>query len=101
MHYFAPGAAMVSTFPVTARGSRQPDYSLAAGYRQGLDLDDFSAGFAVWSGTSFATGAAAARIAAELARGASLDPALSLDYEDVASAVARAAAAITAMDAAT
>jgi subtilisin family serine protease len=100
VHYFAPGAAMVSTFPVTARGSRQPDYSVAAGHRQGLDQDDFSAGFAVWSGTSFATGAAAARIAAELARGSALDPALSLDREDVPSAVARAAAAIAAVDSA-
>jgi hypothetical protein len=99
VHYFAPGAAMVSTYPTTARGARQPGYSVNAGHRQGMDRDDFSAGFAVWSGTSFAAGAAAARIAAELYRGGATDPALSLDVNDTAAAVARARAAIAAVDA--
>jgi hypothetical protein len=98
VQYFAPGAAMVSTFPVKARGTRMPDYSVDAGHRQGMDRDDFSAGFAVWSGTSFATGAAAARIAAELYRVAAADPALRLEHHDAATAVARARAAMAAMD---
>ena len=55
---FATGASVISTFPPNAHGSLSPyrryrtDY--AGRYRESLDPDDFSSGFAVWSGTSFA-----------------------------------------------
>jgi hypothetical protein len=103
VHYYAPGAALVSTFPVTARGPRQPEYAVAVGttYRQAMDEDDFIGGFATWSGTSFATGAAAARIAAELYQGSVSNPALSLDLNDTSAAVNRARTAIAAVDAET
>ncbi len=87
---FATGAAMVSTFPVTSAGSRQPDFSVAGGTRQGLDLDDFASGFAVWSGTSFAAPAVAAHVAAALYRQAGTDPALGLDNPGAEAALNRA-----------
>jgi hypothetical protein len=92
----ATGAAMVSAFPVTARGSRQPDYSLGDGARQGLDPDDYSSGFAVWSGTSFASAAAAGAVAAQLYQQAG-DPRYALADAGAQAAVRRARQAVAAL----
>ena len=46
----------MSCYPVV-NGSGQSSYKLWVpdeGWRETLDMDDFSSGFAVWSGTSFA-----------------------------------------------
>lgn len=65
---YAPGAAVVSTFP-PFNGGLQPtvrdDRGLLA--RETIDPDDFSGGFGIWSGTSFAAPYVAARLAADLA----------------------------------
>jgi len=67
----APGAGVVSTVPTTLSGSLNPGLTVTGfgpGPRAGVDFDDFSSGFAVWSGTSFASpwivGEIAARIVA-------------------------------------
>ncbi len=61
---FATGAGLVSTFPCEAEGSLMPDRrvraSFADRYRESHDPDDFSSGYAVWGGTSFAAPLAAA-----------------------------------------
>lgn len=61
---YATGAGLVSTFPLEAKGSRMPERraksSILNRHRESHDPDDFSAGFAVWSGTSFAAPIAAA-----------------------------------------
>jgi len=51
-----PGAALMSCYPCID-GSEQSSYKLwvpEEGWRETVDPDDFSSGFAVWSGTSFA-----------------------------------------------
>lgn len=63
------GAAVVSTLPVTFNGADQPAVSLAdpdGHSRAALDPDDFSGGFAVWSGTSFAAPVLGGQLAAHL-----------------------------------
>ncbi|QKV72452.1 S8/S53 family peptidase [Amycolatopsis sp. Hca4] len=60
---YAPGARIVSAFPPDVNGSARPGRYVPAKGREQADLDDFSSGFAVWDGTSFA----APYIAAELA----------------------------------
>jgi len=69
---WASGSVIASTYPV-AQGSRNAGNGLERtgaprplDRRQALDDDDFSTGFAVWSGTSFATPVAAAAIATAL-----------------------------------
>lgn len=61
---YATGASLVSTFPAEASGSRMPERransSFRDRHRESPDPDDFSAGYAVWSGTSFAAPIAAA-----------------------------------------
>lgn len=58
---FASGVAMVSTFPAV-RGELSP---IARGTRrEAFDPDDFTSGFAAWSGTSFAAPTVAASLAA-------------------------------------
>ncbi|WP_205326834.1 S8/S53 family peptidase [Glycomyces sp. YM15] len=61
---YATGAGLVSTFPCEAKGSRMPDRraksTILNRHRESHDPDDFSSGFAVWSGTSFAAPLAAA-----------------------------------------
>jgi Subtilase family len=61
---------VVSSFPPFDGGElpkpdRQPAAELPAG-TEGLDTDDFTGGYATWSGTSFAAAAFAARLAAAL-----------------------------------
>jgi subtilisin family serine protease len=61
---YATGAGLVSTYPCEAKGSRMPDRraksSILNRHRESHDPDDFSSGYAVWSGTSFAAPLAAA-----------------------------------------
>jgi subtilisin family serine protease len=64
-----PGAALVSSYPRTFDASLQPLAELvttAGEWRSTLDPDDYLAGFAVWSGTSFAAPVLAGQIAAQL-----------------------------------
>ena len=61
---WATGAAVVSTYPTDVSGSAEPDHKLVG--RASLDPDDFSAGFAVWDGTSFAAPLAAAAVGTAL-----------------------------------
>jgi subtilisin family serine protease len=84
---WASGAAVVSTFPTDVDGSRDPEVSMPAvvpsgvpvpGERGALDPDDYSGGFAVWSGTSFAGPAIAGTVAADLLAGAESGGGLSL-----------------------
>jgi subtilisin family serine protease len=64
---YAPGVGVVSTSP-PFRGGIQAGTRDDVGdlRRETLDPDDFSAGFAVWSGTSFAAPYVAARLAAAI-----------------------------------
>lgn len=61
---YATGAGLVSTYPCEAKGSRMPDRraksTILDRHRESHDPDDFSAGYAVWGGTSFAAPLAAA-----------------------------------------
>ncbi|MEV3937744.1 S8/S53 family peptidase [Glycomyces sp. NPDC049804] len=61
---YATGAGLVSTYPCEAEGSREPERrsksTMRNRFRESYDFDDFSSGYAVWSGTSFAAPVAAA-----------------------------------------
>ncbi|WP_100447368.1 S8 family peptidase [Glycomyces xiaoerkulensis] len=89
---FATGAGLVSTFPQEARGSLMPDRrtraTFADRHRESHDPDDFSSGFAVWGGTSFAAPIAASFLVNTMAE---LGPDV---VEDSAKAAARARGAI-------
>lgn len=63
-----PGAALVSTMPVTFDGSSNRTSAIQRDgrLRATMDPDNFSGGFAVWSGTSFAAPVLAAELAAQL-----------------------------------
>ena len=76
------GALVVSTFPTDVNGSRTPELRMAAhpanplppgvslpGHREALDPDDYSCGWAVWSGTSFSAPLLAAQIIRSLMEG--------------------------------
>lgn len=70
----APGAGIVSTVPTTLTGSLHPMLSVdgvGPGRRSSVDFDDFRSGFALWSGTSFASPWIAGEIAAEILRSGS------------------------------
>ena len=76
---WALGASVVSTYPTDIDGSRTPDLRIPANRkpagqwpqgREALDADDYSSGFAVWSGTSFSAPYVAALMANSLAEGA-------------------------------
>ncbi|MEU7524468.1 S8/S53 family peptidase [Saccharothrix sp. NPDC042600] len=60
----APGTCLVSTFPPTDKGAVAP--TMITHGRQSVDYDDFGSGFAVWSGTSFATPVVAAKLVKDL-----------------------------------
>ena len=65
----APGAGIVSTVPTTLSGSGQAGVRVNRndpGPRATVDFDDFSSGFAIWSGTSFAAPWIAGEIAAQI-----------------------------------
>jgi hypothetical protein len=70
---YATGAGLVSTYPREAKGSLMPERratsSIRNRHRESHDPDDFSSGFAVWSGTSFAAPIAAAFLVNEMAEG--------------------------------
>jgi hypothetical protein len=100
VHYWATGAAVISTYPVDVQGSEAPDHTEPSPNlpglpqrRDGLDPDDFSCGFAVWDGTSFAAPLAAAKLAAALLKDAAVDPNLGLAATDRQVMVDRATAA--------
>jgi subtilisin family serine protease len=69
---YRPGANVVSTLPTTFDGSSQPDLVTPSG-GESVDRDDFTGGFGVWSGTSFAAPVLAGEIAASLAEQGNLD----------------------------
>ena len=94
VHAHRPGAALVSTLPAFD-GSRSPTLErrpLGMAPRATIDPDDFSAGFGVWSGTSFS----APVLVGEIAQHLHASGALRADDVDPAAAVARAWAAVTA-----
>jgi hypothetical protein len=103
---WASGGAVVSTFPTDINASRSPEIMLPSGKvppadpavpaeREALDPDDYSGGFAIWSGTSFSAPLVAAQIARSLLAGAA-DPAaeLRLDKPGAQAATDRALAAL-------
>lgn len=61
---YASGVALISTFPIAFRGSWQPPAK--TGRRESFDVDNFTSGYASWSGTSFATPVVAGLLAADL-----------------------------------
>ena len=62
VHCWATGAGVVSTYPTDVRGTAAADHEVPDQGRNSFDPDDFTAGFAVWDGTSFAAPLAAAEI---------------------------------------
>ncbi len=67
-----PGANVVSTLPVSFDGSLQPQVATPDG-RESIDPDNYSSGFGIWSGTSFAAPVLAGEIAAHLVGQGGLD----------------------------
>ena len=62
VHCWATGAGVVSTYPADVRGTAAADHEVPGFGRNSFDPDDYSAGFAVWDGTSFAAPLAAAEL---------------------------------------
>lgn len=60
-----PGTNVHSTMPVTADGALEPQ-EVSAGGRESVDPDDFTGGFATWSGTSFSSPVLAGELAQHL-----------------------------------
>lgn len=70
---WATGAGVVSTYPDDVRGTASADHEVPDQGRNSFDPDDYSAGFAVWDGTSFAAPLAAAEIGKALLKTAGAD----------------------------
>ncbi len=90
---WAPGAALVSTFPTTFDGGAAASVQIAdpSGQpRRTIDQDCYRNGFGTWSGTSFAAPVLAGRLAKDLLT------ARNLDDVSAAAAVDRARAVIAA-----
>ena len=62
----------MSTLPTTFNGSGQSPVRTADG-REAVDPDDYSSGFGIWSGTSFAAPVLAAEVATHLVAQGDLD----------------------------
>ena len=100
---WAQGACVVSTYPVDVDGGRAPELRdpvnreapgvLPPG-REALDPDDFTDGWAIWSGTSFSAPYLAALITRALLRRAAADSGLRLDVPGEQATADRAAAAM-------
>jgi hypothetical protein len=92
---WAQGASLVSTYP-NFQGAESPE--MAQPGRQTLDTDDYSGGFAVWSGTSFAAPLLAASVAELLfafsENSSGQDAALGLNVVDAKSAIHRVGKAL-------
>jgi Subtilase family len=103
---WAAGASVVSAFPTDVNGSLDPEVSVPARAaapglpteRAALDPDDYSGGFAVWSGTSFSAPLLAAHILSSLCTVAA-DPTfgLRLDEGGPEAATARVITALESM----
>jgi hypothetical protein len=105
---WASGAAIISTFPTDVNGAREPEVSLPShsangahgdhaqsARRESLDPDDYSSGFAAWSGTSFAAPLLAAHVARSMMRAAARPGSqLRLDVAGAAAATRRVFAAL-------
>jgi hypothetical protein len=91
---WATGAGIVSTYPTDVRGTAAADHEVPGFGRSSFDPDDFSAGFAVWDGTSFAAPLAAAEIGKALLKTASCDSGLRMATVDRDTVVKRAWAAL-------
>jgi hypothetical protein len=66
VNFYAEGYAVVSCAPIDLDGHRAPTYQNPTHNRKSYDVDNFSSGLMCWSGTSFAAGIVASRIAAHL-----------------------------------
>lgn len=88
--WLAPGARVISTFPPDIQASGGSGRITRDRHRASVDPDDFSSGFAVWDGTSFAAPYMAAAVANEL---------LNTDVVEKDAAIARAADAIKTLKA--
>jgi Subtilase family len=95
VHGWASGAAIVSAFPVDVNGPLSAP--VTGDGSQGLDPDDFTGGFAAWSGTSFSAPAMAAYLVRAMTgalQGPDPDSALRLNVPGVKAALQRAEAAL-------
>lgn len=90
---WADGVAVISTYPPQVNGPFNPP-GVAKLERWGYDPDNFASGYAMWSGTSFATPLVASALAEELMNVAEEDADLALTDLDRESTVKRAREAL-------